>query len=202
MPRNLGIGLGHLAVLLGLSTAGLAESIPGGNALHDNGKPVGGKGVAPGKVGRGIPAGDFRVPSNQLVAGGQARGGAWLEALVSAANRHCSFVGGGDIGSEDVGQVRQRMANSAHFPVQDANDAGLRLVENDIVDFVVAVHKRGAVLRLRLGVGEKRYHGVLVRDLADGLPRLLVLGCRLRLRYRVEGGDLAAVEARVLAVGC
>lgn len=74
-------------------------------------------------------------------------------------------------------------------------------MEHDVVDLVVAVHKRRAVFGLRVGIREEGDHVVLVRDLADGLAGVFVFGCGLREGDCVEGGDLAVVEARGLAVG-
>lgn len=199
-PSNLGVRVHHLTLLVGLGATGLAKGIPSGNALQDDGKPIGTESVSPGKVWAGIPAGDLRVPGNELIAGGQAGRSAWLEALVGAPNGHGLCARSGDEGRQDIVQVGERVANGAHFPVENANDARLRLVEDDIVNLVVAVDERGAVLGLCLCVAEKGHHVVLVRDLAYGFASLLVLGRGLRLRYRVEGGDLAIVEARRLAV--
>ena len=92
------------------------------------------------------------------------------------------------------------MSYCAHFPVQDPNYAGLGLVEDYIVDFVVAVNKGCAIFGLRARVREEGYHVVLVRDLSYGFSGFLVLGRGLGLRDGVEGGDLAGVEARGFTV--
>ena len=68
------------------------------------------------------------------------------------------------------------MSDRGHFPVQDADDSGLCFVENDVVDFVVAVDEGGAVSWLGRAVAEEGDHVVLVRDLADRLAGLFVFG--------------------------
>jgi hypothetical protein len=92
------------------------------------------------------------------------------------------------------------VSDCTHFPVQDADYVRQRLVEYDVVDFVVAVDEGCAVFWLGRWVGEERYHFVLVRDLADWDARLFVFGGGLGVGDCVEGGDLAVVEARGLAV--
>jgi len=92
------------------------------------------------------------------------------------------------------------VSDSAHLPVEDANDPRLGLVEDDIVDLVVSVYKRRAVLRLRLRIFEEPDHLVVVRDLADWLAGVLVFGLRLALGDGRKGLDLAIVEAALTAV--
>ena len=93
------------------------------------------------------------------------------------------------------------MSDGAHFPVQDANDTRLGLVEDDIVDFVVAVDKSGAVLGLGTAVLKEGDHVVLMGNLANSFACFFVFGRGLRLRDCVEGGELSVVEARGLAIG-
>ena len=74
-------------------------------------------------------------------------------------------------------------------------------MEHQIIDLVIAMHKRAPVLRLRLRIAEEADHLVEMRDLAHGLVRLDVYGLRLRLGDRVEGCELSVVEAGGLAEG-
>ena len=105
------------------------------------------------------------------------------------------LAGGGQVGREEVVDVGQRVADGGHFPVEDADDARLSFVEDDVVDFVVAVDEGGAVLGLGGRVFEEGDHVVLVRDFADGFAGFLVFGRGLGLADGVEGGDLPVVEA-------
>lgn len=105
------------------------------------------------------------------------------------------------MGAEEVVDVGQRVADRAHFPVQDADDARFGLVEDEVVDLVVAVDEGALVGGLGGGVAEEGYHVVLVGDLAYGLAGFFVLCRGLCLRDGVEGCDLAVVEAAGLAVG-
>lgn len=50
------------------------------------------------------------------------------------------------------------MAYRRHLPVQDADDSRLRLVENQIVDLIVAMDEGAAVTRLRGLVGKEAHH--------------------------------------------
>ena len=92
------------------------------------------------------------------------------------------------------------MSDGAHLPVEDANDSGLGLVEDDIVDLVVSMHERRAILRLRLRVLEEPYHLVVVWDLADWLAGVLIFGLRLAFGDGRKGLKLAVVEASLTAV--
>ena len=74
-------------------------------------------------------------------------------------------------------------------------------MEDDVVDFVVAVDERRAIGGLGSRVREESDHLVLVRDFAHGDVGFDVLGGGLGERDGVEGGDLAVVEAGGFAVG-
>ena len=87
------------------------------------------------------------------------------------------------------------MADGGEFPVEDADDAGLGFVEDEVVDFVVAVHQRGAIEGLLGLVGKKGHHIPEVRDVADRLVGVEVDGFGLRGGDRAEGFDLSVVEA-------
>src|SRR4051794_20797591 len=93
------------------------------------------------------------------------------------------------------------MTDGAHLPIKNANNPGLCLVEDNVIDFVITVHQGAPILGLGLGVGKESYHVVLVWDLTDRLLGFLVDGGCLGLRDGVEGCDLAVVEAGGLAVG-
>ena len=200
-PSNLRIRPHHLPKTLRLRTARLPNRIPCRNPLHNNRIPVRRKRIPPQHILSWIPARHLLVPLNELGSGGQAGGGVGDEALVRAADGFRFRGGGGQVGGEQVGQVREGVADCAHFPVEDAYHPRLRLVENDIVDLVVAVDEGRAVGGLRRRVAEERDHLVLVRDLAHGDVRFDVLGGGLGERDGVEGGDLAVVEAGGFAVG-
>lgn len=73
-------------------------------------------------------------------------------------------------------------------------------MEDDVVDFVVAVDESRAVLWLSAVIAEEGDHVVLVRDLTDGFAGFFIFGGSLGLRDCVEGCDLAGVEARGFAV--
>lgn len=130
----------------------------------------------------------------------QAGRRAGLEGLgATAAGADADAGGGGDVGGQQVGQVGQRVADSGHLPVEDADDARLRLVEDDVVDLVVAVHEGAAVARLRASVREEGHHVVVVRNLADRLVAVDVARLGLRFRDRGEGRELPVEEAGRLA---
>ena len=93
------------------------------------------------------------------------------------------------------------MSHRRHFPVQNTNNTRLRLVENHIVDLVVAVDKGSSVFGLQLRVREELDHLIIVRDLAHGDVGLLIASCRLRVLDSGEGLELAVVEAGRLAEG-
>lgn len=80
---------------------------------------------------------------------------------------------------KDVIEIGQWVADCAHLPIQDTNDPWFCPVEDDVVDFVVTVYERSAVLRLRGNVAEEVDHVVLVRDFADGYAGLFVFGFSL-----------------------
>lgn len=91
------------------------------------------------------------------------------------------------------------MADRAHFPVEDADDAGLGGVEDDVVDLVVAVHEGRAVFGLGLGVFEEGHHLVVVRDFPDGFVGVFVAGLGLAFADGGECFELAVVEAALSA---
>ena len=84
--------------------------------------------------------------------------------------------------------------------LENANHARFRLVEDDVVNLVVAVNETTSVFWLRLGVTEECDHVVLVWNLAYGYASLFVNGSALCLRDGVEGFDLAGVEAGCFSV--
>lgn len=176
VPCDFSQGSHHLAILVRLKTTSLPEGIPCGNALHDNGIAIHAKGMTPGEKRAGIPTGNFGIPVNELCFGGQTGRGTRLEACIGAADR-VGLVGRGcDKGTQQIVEIGQRVSDGAHFPVQDANDTRLGLVKDDIVNFVIAVDKGGAVLWLGSGVLEEGDHVVLVGKLADRVARVFVFG--------------------------
>jgi len=103
-------------------------------------------------------------------------------------------------GSEEVGEVREGVADGGHFPVEDTDYAGLGGVEDEVVDFVVAVDEYRAAFA-GLVAGEEGEELVEVRGVADGEGGVGVAGCGLGGGEAGEGGELAGVEARGLAEG-
>lgn len=86
------------------------------------------------------------------------------------------------------------MADSGHFPVKDADDAVLSLVEDHVIDFVVAVDEGGAVSGLGGLVGEEAHHLVEVRNVADGDLGVDVDGLGLGFGDDGESAYLTVVE--------
>ena len=200
-PSNLSIRPHHLPKTLRLRTTRLPDRIPRRNPLHNNRIAVRRKRIPPQHILSRIPAGHFFVPVDELAARGQAGRRAGDEALVRATDGFRFCGGGGEVGGEEVGQVGERVADCAHFPVEDAYHPRLRFVEDHVVDFVVAVDEGRAIGGLGGRVREERDHFVLVRDFAHGDVGFDVLCGGLGQRDGVEGGDLAVVEAGGFAVG-
>lgn len=74
-------------------------------------------------------------------------------------------------------------------------------MKHQIVNLIIAMHKRRSILRLRLRIAEEPDHLVEMRDLANGLLGLDVDGLCLGFGDGVEGRELPVVEARRLAEG-
>lgn len=91
------------------------------------------------------------------------------------------------------------MPDGRHLPIQDSNDAGLGLVEHEVVDLVVAVDERRAVLGLFLLLAEELGHFVEVGDVTDRFVGVDVFGFGLVGGDGGEGLDLPVVEAVVPA---
>nr|POF25990.1 putative methylmalonate-semialdehyde dehydrogenase [acylating], mitochondrial [Quercus suber] len=196
VPAQLAERAHLLGVLDRLLAARLPHRVPRRDALHDDRAAVHGEGLGPLELrGGDRGAGDLGVPGGALGHGGQARGGAGAEGGVRAAGGAGARGVGGGVGHEQVGDVGPRVADGGHLPVEDADDARLGAVEDDVVDLVVAVHEGAAVARLRRRLPEEGHHVVVVRDVADGLARVDVLGRGLRFRQRRERLQLPVVEA-------
>jgi hypothetical protein len=84
--------------------------------------------------------------------------------------------------------------------LKNTNHARFCLVENDVVDLIVAVHETAPVFWLRLGVTKECDHLVLVWDLAHRHPGVLVDRGALCLRDGVKRFDLAGVEAGCFSI--
>lgn len=91
------------------------------------------------------------------------------------------------------------MADRRHLPVQNADDARLCLVEDHVVNLVVAVHEGASVEWLGSLIGEEAHHVHEVGQFANGLLGLDVDGLRLRIGHGGKGRDLAVVVAGRLA---
>ena len=170
------------------------------DTLHDDRASVDVESFAPRELPRGIlPAGSLGVPFLALLLRGQAWSGAFDESGIRTTRGASAFGRSGRVRAHQVRQVGQRVADGAHLPVEDSDDAGLGLVEDDVVDLVVAVHKRRPVLGLRAGVLEEADHLVVVRDHSDGFVGVFVTGLRLAFRDGGEGLELAVVEAALSA---
>lgn len=102
---------------------------------------------------------------------------------------------------EKIPEVRQRVADRAHLPVQDPEDAGIRLVEDHVVDLIVAVDQCRAMPWLEILVREEMQYLIEVRDLAYGLLGLDVDGLRLGGAYLLPRRQLAVVEPVAFAEG-
>ena len=87
------------------------------------------------------------------------------------------------------------MSDGSHLPVQDSNHPRFRLVEDKIVDLIIAMYESAAVSWLRGLFGEERHHLVEVRDLAHGNLCLDVHGPRLCEGNCAEGFQLTVVES-------
>ena len=121
------------------------------------------------------------------VGGGVARAGVVVGAREADAR-------GPAVGSCEVDEVGEGVADGGHFPVEDADDAGFGLVEDEVVDFVVAVDQGGAVAGLAGFVAEEGDHVIEVGDRPDGLFGLDIDGGGLVRGQGGEGFDLAVVE--------
>lgn len=99
-----------------------------------------------------------------------------------------------DVWAREVREVGEGMADRGHLPVQDADDAVLSLVEDHVVDLVVAVDKSGAVAGLGGFVGKKADHVAEMRNVADGNPSVDVDSLGLGLRDNRESAYLTVVE--------
>lgn len=97
-------------------------------------------------------------------------------------------------GLDEIGEVGEGMSDCGHFPVEDADYAGFGGMEDEIVDFEVAVEEDAAIFGLGGGLGEVGEEILKVRELADGDPRVDVLCGSLGLREGGEGFDLSGVE--------
>lgn len=93
------------------------------------------------------------------------------------------------------------MSYGRHFPIEDSNHAGLRLVEDHVVDFVVAVNEGAPVQWLRALLREEVHHVVEVREFSDGFFGVGVDDGRLCFGDCLEGRDLAVEEACRFAEG-
>lgn len=107
----------------------------------------------------------------------------------------------------DISQLREHTVSktfteptaSRQNVLKNTNHAGLRLVEDHVIDFVVAVDQRSHVLGLLLLVLEEANQLVKVRQLADLLLGLDIRDLGLHLADGLPGLGLARVEAVVLA---
>lgn len=72
-----------------------------------------------------------------------------------------------EIWTREVAEIRKRMTHCRHLPVQDANDSGLSLVEDQIVNLVVTMNQGASVPRLRRLVREEVYNVLEMRQFTD-----------------------------------
>lgn len=173
--------------------ARLSQRIPGCDPLHDDRAAEGEEGVSPRDLRQRVPSRHLGVPPQALVARRQPRRGSRPESL------RLVLTAADIVRAGEVADVRQRMPDGGHLPVQDADDPRLRPVEDHVVDLVVAVHKRAPVARLRRLVGEEAHHVLEVRQLPDWFLGVDIHRLRLRLGDGGEGRDLPVVEPRRLA---
>ena len=155
---------GRLLRILGRPrTAGLSQRMPGLDPLHDDRTPPLEEGIPPDDVRHGVPAGHLAIQPQTVVPRRQARRHARLEVRDRVI---CPVE---EVRTGQVADVRQRMPDGRHLPVQNANDARLRLVEHHVVDLVVAVNQCASVLRLCCLVGEEPHHLHEMWQLTHGL---------------------------------
>lgn len=91
------------------------------------------------------------------------------------------------------------MAHRRHLPVQNTNDSRLGLVEDKIVDFVVAVHECASIARLSGLVREEAHHVSEMRQLPDWLLGVYIGRLRLCIGDGGKGTDLTVIETRWFA---
>lgn len=106
-----------------------------------------------------------------------------------------------DIRARQVAEIRKRVSDRGHLPVQNANDSRLGLVEDHVIDFVVAMHQGALIAGLRWLVGEEAHHVYEVRQFADWLFGIHVFGLGLRAGNCGERLDLPVVESGRFAKG-
>lgn len=158
------------------------------DSLHDHGTSEAEECVSPEDVRGRVISSHLAVPSDAIFTSGQARRGAGFEHI------DLMLRGFDVIRAGKVAEIRKRVAYGGHFPVQNANDPRLGLVEDHVVDFVVAMYQGAPVARLGWLVREEAHHIFKVRELAYRLPGISVLSLRLRLGDRAESGNLSVVE--------
>jgi hypothetical protein len=195
LPSILGKRLRPLCIIPSPRTTSLPPSKPGRNALHNHGSPECKERIAPRHVRARLVPGRLGVPLNALLTPRQPcnRPGSKQRQL-TVRTVH-------DVRAREVTEVGEGVSYGRHLPVQHANHPRLRLVEDHVVDFVVAVHEGAAVERLRALLREEGDHVVEVGKFADGLFGVDVDDGRLRFGDCREGFNLAVEEACRLAEG-
>lgn len=168
VPGAKGKRFGPTPVIAGPRTASLSRREPGRNALHDDGASESKKCISPNDIAHRIVSRHFMVPAHAFLTRWQTRRPPGLERL---GRRICPLE---DVRTGDVAKVRQRVPDRRHFPVEDANDSRLRVVEDQIVDLVVAVDQGAPIPRLRRLLREEAHHVFEVWQFADGLLAVCV----------------------------
>lgn len=192
-PRYQRKRFGSLGIFASMGTTGLTCSKPGGNPLHDHRSTEGKECITPRNIlGRVVPR-HFVVPAQTVFARWQAGRSARLERVgLVLVTLHNPRTG-------EIAQVRQRMTNSGHLPIQNSNHPRLGSMEDQIVNLEIAVHEGSPVAGLRRLVREESHHVVEMRQFANRLLGIGVGDLRLRLGDGCEGCDLPIEESCVLA---
>lgn len=173
----------------------MSPSEPGRNALHNHGAPERKERIAPRHVGARFVSRCLSVPANAFLPPRQP----WNDPRRELRQLAVPTVH--YVRTSEIAEVREGVSYSRHFPIQDSDHARLRLVEDHVVDFVVAVHEGAPVQWLRALLREEVHHVVEVREFPDGFFGVGVDDGRLCFRDCPEGRDLAVEEACRFAEG-
>lgn len=171
-------------------TTSLSQGISRLDTMHNNRASPREESIAPWDIPSGVIPGHLTIPADAVLSSGQARH--------HLRDEHCLLVVHSieEKGTSEVAEVGQRVPHRGHFPIQQANDSRFGFVKYHIIDLIVPVHERAAVLRLRRLVFEETHHVHEMRQLSDRFLGLHIHGLCLRLCNCCEGGDLSIIVPR------
>lgn len=89
---------------------------------------------------------------------------------------------------------------SVEVLLDDANDTRFGLVEDHIINLVVAMYERRSVLWLLLRITEESYHFLVMRNGTDWNSSFLILGLCLDLGDGVECLELPIEEVAAFPI--